>query len=1256
MNIAIIGLSFRLPGASDLDTLDKLLSEKINMVKKPSPERAALFGITEPEKCFQRGYLEDIDKFDPEYFGMGKIEANRTDPQQRMLLEMTTELLEYAGYSTKAFRGSNTAVILGAEDKGYNDLLANLPENAMLTNISSVIPAKISYFYDLHGVSMAVNSSCSSALYAVKYACDLLEHGETDCAICGGIQLNLSLYKDLEYQNKSISIASKSSVCRPFDDESDGSVAGEAAVLFLLKKLSDAERDNDHIYAVIRGFAANHNGFRSNSLASPSSDGQTEVIVKAIQNAGVNPENIGLIETHGTGTNIGDPIEIKGLSDAFHQFTEKRAFCSLGAVKSNFGHAGICAGAVGLLKAVASLSLKKRYPIANYHQPNRLIDFENSPFYPQSTLDHWEQSGIRTAGVSSLGLSGTNVFGILTEYPQQKPEAETASTDVFSISAASEDALQRYKAVLASKIAQSSDSVKALCAAMNYGRNDDRFRDSAVVHNREEILQFLQEQHPVPETKPHRVILAYSGDALVSAEKIRAFCRDEVFRKHYDAISHAANGLKEEHLGMVFYLAAARALAELGMEAAANTGSGMGNAVVKVQSGAVRVTELKAEMETLGSKSFDAEKFKQVMTELCRKEHYLFADVLHGEMAIAFEETATEDSVSVDLTGTESIYEVFHILYNAGATVNWKQYYHGSVPRRAVLPSYPFAENHVWPEHIRTAQEATEQYAPVANAINVKQYLHDLWSGELGTDGFCDDDSFFDMGADSLKAMNVADQIQEDLGVSIEFEDFYDYETVNDLADYLESKMREIHKNTNPAADAVTDVPVEENQHYPVSYNQSRMIGIFLENRNSVGYNIFYKLSFESDIDIHLLEQAICETVAANEMLRTIYGTENGTFYQCVQNAEQFHIVHLPDTMDLQQAYEQEAGTVIDIFQDLPIRIAVLQQKESCTVFITVHHIAADGTAMQIIMKEISERYHAIINGKAYTGVSSVSYVSYAAYEQKFLDSSAAQAELDYWLHQLDGIPYKVDMPYYQERPKTVTYVGETLQFDMSDEMLAALKKLSTRYSMTPFMLLESIFVLELYLYSGTEDICIGVPVQGRRLKGTEHTVGFFANSVVMRSKFCESLSVQEFLKGNQEMILAAFKNQDYPFEKVVSKLKFTRHPAYHPVFQYFFQCQPYDFSEEKKLGNSVFKLDQGKNESSKFEISMCAFYDQSFRKGRSIIEYNTDLFERMQIEEFVSSLDSLVQQIAADDTQDIHALQLNCNFKTVDEEEDFWN
>lgn len=166
--------------------------------------------------------------------------------------------------------------------------------------------------------------------------------------------------------------------------------------------------------------------------------------------------------------------------------------------------------------------------------------------------------------------------------------------------------------------------------------------------------------------------------------------------------------------------------------------------------------------------------------------------------------------------------------------------------------------------------------------------------------------------------------------------------------------MREIHKNTNPAADAVTNVPVEENQHYPVSYNQSRMIGIFLENRNSVGYNIFYKLSFESDIDIHLLEQAICETVAANEMLRTIYGTENGTFYQCVQNAEQFHIVHLPDTMDLQQAYEQEAGTVIDIFQDLPIRIAVLQQKESCTVFITVHHIAADGTAMQIIMKEIS--------------------------------------------------------------------------------------------------------------------------------------------------------------------------------------------------------------------------------------------------------------------------------------------------------------
>ena len=207
MNIAIIGLSFRLPGASDLDTLDKLLSEKINMVKKPSPERAARGKgrYHSPAGAQQSAG----DKFDPEYFGMGKIEANQTDPQQRMLLEMTTELLEHAGYSTKAFRGSNTAVILGAEDKEYNDLLANLPENAMLTNISSVIPAKISYFYDLHGVSMAVNSSCSSALYAVKYACDLLEHGETDCAICGGIQLNLSLYKDLNFRTKAFPLLPK---------------------------------------------------------------------------------------------------------------------------------------------------------------------------------------------------------------------------------------------------------------------------------------------------------------------------------------------------------------------------------------------------------------------------------------------------------------------------------------------------------------------------------------------------------------------------------------------------------------------------------------------------------------------------------------------------------------------------------------------------------------------------------------------------------------------------------------------------------------------------------------------------------------------------------------------------------------------------------------------------------------------------------------------------------------------------------------
>ena len=1103
---------------------------------------------------------------------------------------------------------------------------------------------------------MAMNSSCSSGLYAIKYACDLIGSGEAEYAVCGGIQLNLSLDKDIEYQSKSISIASKSSVCRPFDNESDGSVAGEAAVLFLLKKLCDAERDNDNIYAVVKGFAANHNGARSNSLASPSSEGQCDVILKAIGQSGVNAENIGLIETHGTGTKIGDPIEIRGLNDAFGRSVKKKAYCSLGAVKSNFGHAGICAGAVGFLKAVCSLYMKKLYPIANYNTPNVLLELDNSPFYPQKENEIWKSSYPRTAGVSSLGLSGTNVFGVLTEYEGEKGSESGEKCDVLTISAACEQSFHEYKKRLYESISKTNYDVHEFCAAMNIGRQDHEFRASAEVRSREDILDFLSSDVSPVRSEKRKLILAFSGDAVISDKRIKNFCRDSIFEKYYCGLMSGMTTCSEKTKTMAFYYSAAKALNELGINAGVNVGSGSGNSVIKLYNGSIAPDIFEAEVQKRENVPFDAEKFKQVMTEMCRREKYIMADMSCGEIERTFCETERNGSVIADVKDGSSIFAVFAKLYSEGVEVDWKKYYKGSMPKRAVTVTYPFQKKHIWVEKIRTAVSYSKTADSAPNDVDIKQYLKELWCSELGITEIGDNESFFDIGADSLKTMTIANKINEDLGVLVEFDDFYDYETLNDLSAYL--KKLTSAKKLPEDKDTVKEEyeQPEENRFYPVSYNQSRMISIFMENKKSVGYNIFYEATVGHNIDMELFENSVRETVEHNRILRTVYASENGRFYQKILSADRFRISYITDAVSKDEAYDNESKKVINIFEELPIRMAVFDDGENYHVYITVHHIAADGTAMQIMMKEIAERYHAHMAGKIYSSVTSKPYVTFATEEQQFLNSDEAGGQLNYWLEQLKGIPYKVDMPYSHERPQTVTYNGRTVSFDMSEDALKAVEKLQKKYNMTPFMILESVFVMELYLYSGTDDICIGVPIQGRRFKDTENTIGFFANTVVMRSRFSENDTISDFMLKNRNMILEAFKNQDIPFEQVVSKLEFTRSPRYLPVFQYFFQCQPYDFNEERSLGSSIFKLEQGNNDGAKFEMTVSAFYDNSFTEGRYSVEYNTDLFDENEINAFIKGIDKIAVQIAENDGQSVDSVQLYEEYESDNDEDDLWS
>jgi acyl transferase domain-containing protein len=327
--------------------------------------------------------------------------------------------LEDAGYGGECIKGSKTGVYVGLTPNflnyNYKDLISKTPHKndslIVQTNLPAIIPSRVSYFLDLKGPSMYIDTACSSVLVAVHMACQAIHGGECEQAIVGGIKLNLF---PVILKTK-LGIESATGYCRPFDDEADGAAIGEGVGSVFLKPLYRAIEDRDHVYAVIKGSAINQDG-KSMGITAPNALAQKEIIIKAWEDAGINPETIDYIEAHGTGTRIGDPIEFEGIHKAFSHYTSKKQFCALASVKGNVGHLYEGSGIASLIKAVLALNYKEIPPSINFKIPNREIDFEKSALFMNTELLPWKKNNHnRRCGISSYGISGTNCHLILEE-------------------------------------------------------------------------------------------------------------------------------------------------------------------------------------------------------------------------------------------------------------------------------------------------------------------------------------------------------------------------------------------------------------------------------------------------------------------------------------------------------------------------------------------------------------------------------------------------------------------------------------------------------------------------------------------------------------------------------------------------------------------------------------------------------------------------------------------------------------------------
>ncbi|RKH92150.1 amino acid adenylation domain-containing protein, partial [Corallococcus praedator] len=524
--IAIIGMAGRFPGAMTVAEFWKNLREGVESITRFTPEQLEhLPGLPEglelwhhPAFVAAGGVIEGVEKFDHAFFDMPLREAQFTDPQQRLFLQTAWAALEDAGVDPDRFPGA-ISLYAGAASSGYTEAVRQaMPMDAASflelqgTATHESLATKTSFKLGLTGESTLVYTACSTGLVAVHLACKSLRGGESDVALAGATRL--SVPQRTGYVHQEGLIFSPDGHCRAFDAKAKGTLAANGVGAVVLKRLEDAIRDGDDIYAVIRGSALNNDGRNKSGFTAPSVQGQAAVVTQALTNAGVSPESIGYVETHGTATSLGDPIEVAALTRAYGLGAEHQGTIALASLKTNIGHLDTVAGLAGLMKAALALHHGEIPPSLHFEQPNPQIDFAAGPFFVNTALRPWPRGERpRFAAVSSFGIGGTNAHAVLEEAPLRRSGPTTRSHQLVLLSARTPEALEAASRQLDAHAGGDKISLADLAFTHAVGRKVFEFRRALVVKDAADLAKQLQK--PAATTKgtnrAPRVAFVFSG-------------------------------------------------------------------------------------------------------------------------------------------------------------------------------------------------------------------------------------------------------------------------------------------------------------------------------------------------------------------------------------------------------------------------------------------------------------------------------------------------------------------------------------------------------------------------------------------------------------------------------------------------------------------------------------------------------------------------------------------------------------------------
>ncbi|MCK7621805.1 condensation domain-containing protein [Streptomyces sp. RS10V-4] len=1149
-HLAVIGVAFEFPGAADWAALTALLRGGGHTMRTMPERRLTATGLTPTPEDRTGGWIEDITGFDHRYFGLSRAEAELIDPRQRRMLQLAVRAIGAAGYAPDELAGTGTAVLVGGYGAPHPSLFNLLPPQeqrggpATTGSLHAYAAGRISYHLDLRGPAQVIDTSCSSFLVALHEARWKLARGESDLALVGGYELVLGpVPRHGAAAGDGLGVLSGTGHCRPFDTAADGTMHGEGGGFVLVKRLADALRDGDTVHAVIRGSAVNQDAGRSTGLTAPSPAAQAEVVAAAWRDAGVAPADLGYLEAHGTGTRIGDPIEIQGLAAAFGpDFPGVRP---LSSVKANLGHLGCMASFAGLVRILAQFRAGEIFPTAHFTAPSDLLALDTTPLRIADRAEPWPAPrGPRLAGLSSFGLSGTNAHMVI-EQGRTAPDrtgAGPAAERPVVLSAPTEQGLRDQLRALRDTVAADVDGFDLAAASetLTVGREHFAHRYGVAVRDGAELLDRLDAAlhgrgGTVPGPPAGPLVLAV-GD-LADAD-LAALRRNAAEGPAFAAVLAAA----EAHRPAGEWNAAQRALVALvgaqAVQAAAGPvpdlvlAHGLGKAAVRVAGGAPLGAELDALAEP-GPAVAPPDAAALDAALAARGAPPLVLDLAPGSALSAL---LAGRAAAVADTPAAALCQV----YRQGRDVDWRAAL-GRAPRRRVeLPLAALDEEHCWPRTAGTAPAADSAPAPApaaAPARTVAETVLAFARDVLKEPGLALGDDFFDAGGNSLNGAQLVARLNERYGTGIEVLDLFDLPDLAALAAHVAELAPADGEAAAPGAAPGTPAPARSAPAQPAPDSgplSGEQTAIWAADRLDPGtgaYNVPAAFLLDRPADPGDLAARLAALVRRHPMLRAhLHDTDDGP-RQVVLPPER---AHLPlDRLDwdltahtaadghetLLNRLRDEVARPLDPYAQLPARHQLIRVRfadaERDVLMLTHHHLFVDGWSWRILFADLAGQPGA---------PGTRTFLDHVEEQRALLDSPRGEELAAFWSRYLAGAP-QTGLP-------GEAGTGGRAALPLGDHLVGRVRELAAAERCTPHMVLLAAWVALQWRITGERDVTVAVPAAGRA-PADEPVVGNYATTLVVRVQVRPDEPFTALLAAVREASLAALAHQGLPTDRI---------------------------------------------------------------------------------------------------------------------------